>query len=96
MAPIATEKAPVLRRGFLVFATALHTSAVATVAIMMITFAAFPADAANKKGKRYRPETSTIGTSTSLDGRVTGHTRTCGYDTLQYSAAGAPHGPYCH
>jgi hypothetical protein len=74
---------------------ALHRSAVAIMAIMMITFAVLSADAA-KKGKRYRPEATTIGTSTSLDGRVTGHTRTCGYDTLQYSASGAPHGPYCH
>src|SRR5262245_18358708 len=71
----------------------MSLGAIAAVAIIMTTFAMPPADAA-KKAKGYRP--ATITTPTSLDGRITGRTRTCGYYTLQYSASGAPHGPYCH
>ena len=32
----------------------------------------------------------------SLDGRVTGRSRTCGFATLQYDGLGVPYGPYCH
>jgi hypothetical protein len=32
----------------------------------------------------------------SLDGRVTGHPRTCGFDTFVYSPSGGTMGPYCH
>ena len=32
----------------------------------------------------------------SLDGRVEGHSRTCGYDTFQYDSEGTQTGPYCH
>jgi hypothetical protein len=34
--------------------------------------------------------------SSSLDGRVEGHSRTCGSDTFQYDSEGTPTGPYCH
>jgi hypothetical protein len=32
----------------------------------------------------------------SLDGRITGRTRTCWFETLQYDGLGVPYGPYCH
>ena len=32
----------------------------------------------------------------SLDGRVTGRSRTCGFATFQYDGLGVPYGPYCH
>jgi hypothetical protein len=32
----------------------------------------------------------------SLDGRITGRTRTCWFETLQYDGFGVPYGPYCH
>jgi hypothetical protein len=34
--------------------------------------------------------------SASLDGRVTGRARTCGYNTFVYDNRGVPTGPYCH
>ena len=40
--------------------------------------------------KRYDVQTP------SLDGRITGRPRTCGYDTFQYDGLGVPYGPYCH
>jgi hypothetical protein len=55
------------------------------------TFAVLPADAARKQKPRPRPEASS-----SLDGRVLGYPRTCGYDYFQYSTTGTPVGPYCH
>jgi hypothetical protein len=50
----------------------------------------------HKKAKRYRPQPAVPNTSTSLDGRVLGRMRTCGFDTLQYDGFGVPYGPYCH
>jgi hypothetical protein len=32
----------------------------------------------------------------TLDGRITGRTRTCWFETLQYDGLGVPYGPYCH
>ena len=29
-------------------------------------------------------------------GRITGRTRTCWFETLQYDGFGVPYGPYCH
>ncbi len=55
-----------------------------------------PADARAKKAKlpaaqkRYEVQTP------SLDGRITGRPRTCGYETFQYDGLGVPYGPYCH
>ena len=57
-----------------------------------------PADARPKKPKRpdaqrqYEIQTQTP----SLDGRITGRTRTCWFETLQYDGFGVPYGPYCH
>jgi hypothetical protein len=66
--------------------------AAAAAALMATAFAVVPAEAAKKQQKQYRPDTST----TSLDGRVTGRPRTCGYATFQYDNRGVPVGPYCH
>ena len=65
--------------------------AVAAVAICAPMLSVSPADARAKKAKRY-----VAGASTSLDGRVTGYPRTCGYDYYLYDTRGIPVGPYCH
>ena len=80
------SKSAVLRKGLLT---------IVATAIILAAFGMLPADAA-KRGKRSRPDTATVGSSTSLDGRTLGRTRTCGYDTLQYDGTGAARGPYCH
>ena len=67
----------------------------ALTAAMMMAFAALPADAA-KRAKRHRPQPAPPSASQSLDGRVLGRVRTCGFDTLQYDGLGVPYGPYCH
>jgi hypothetical protein len=59
-------------------------------AMVAAAFTAVPADARTKSKVRYRDETP------SLDGRITGRPRTCGYEMFQYGPGGAPHGPYCH
>src|SRR5436309_1450823 len=59
--------------------------------VIVATVASMPADAAKKKQQpAYRAD------STSLDGRVTGYPRTCGYDTFLRDSRGVPMGPYCH
>src|SRR6478672_5352719 len=56
-----------------------------------------PNDARPRKQKRpdpqrqYQLQTQTL----SLDGRITGRTRTCWFETLQYDGLGVPYGPYC-
>ena len=64
-------------------------AAAAAAAVMLTAFSVIPADAA-RKARQFRPDT------TSLDGRITGRPRTCGYDTFQYDSRGVPVGPYCH
>ena len=72
-------------------------AAVLVAAIMAAMFV-LPADARPKKQKRpdaqrrYELQTQTP----SLDGRITGRTRTCWFETLQYDGLGVPYGPYCH
>ena len=73
----------------------LHKALATLAAAAIMAFAVLPADAA-KKAKRYRAETRTTTVSPSLDGRITGRSRTCGYATFQYDGLGVPHGPYCH
>ena len=46
------------------------------------------------KSKSAQPPSS--GQVPSLDGRITGRMRTCGFDLLQYDRRGVPYGPYCH
>ena len=66
---------------------------VLAAAIMATAFWTLPADAAKKAKKRY-PAQATTGQS--LDGRVTGYPRTCGFDYYVYDVRGIPVGPYCH
>ena len=63
--------------------------------IIMSACAALPADAA-KRAKHHRAQPAAPSASRSLDGRVLGHVRTCGFGTLQYDGFGVPYGPYCH
>jgi hypothetical protein len=65
-------------------------AAVAMAAVML------PADARTKKQKRSAWKPQQAQQAPSLDGRVTGRTRTCWFDTLQYDGLGVPYGPYCH
>jgi hypothetical protein len=70
---------------------------VAVVAAIVATMFVLPADARTKKQKppdvqRYERQTQTP----SLDGRITGRPRTCGFATFQYDGWGVPYGPYCH
>jgi hypothetical protein len=66
---------------------------VAIAAAILTTMVVLPADARAKKVKR--PDAQQQQTP-SLDGRITGRPRTCGYETFQYDGEGAPRGPYCH
>jgi hypothetical protein len=61
--------------------------------IVMSAFSTLPADAAKKSKSKPRSPTATTGQS--LDGRVLGYPRTCGYDYYIYGSEG-PVGPYCH
>ena len=70
-----------------------NLSVVVVAALIAATFAG-PADARVKKKKR----SSVVQTQQvpSLDGRITGRPRTCGFATFQYDGWGVPYGPYCH
>ena len=77
----------------------------ALVAITAVTFAvtAFNASSADARTKRQYQQYQSYGQSAgqagwgpSLDGRVTGYVRTCGYQYQQYDIHGVPMGPYCH
>jgi hypothetical protein len=60
---------------------------VAIAAAIMTTMVVLPADARAKKVKR--PDAQQQQTP-SLDGRITGRPRTCGYETFQYDGEGVP------
>jgi hypothetical protein len=69
----------------------------AIVTIVAAVMFALPSDARTKKQrpdtqKRYQVQQ----TPQSLDGRILGRMRTCGFDYLQYDGLGTPYGPYCH
>jgi hypothetical protein len=68
--------------------------AAAIVAALLVA----PADARPKKQKRPDAQRrNDVQTQIpSLDGRITGRTRTCWFETLQYDGLGVPYGPYCH
>ena len=68
--------------------------AIAALAVM-VAFSVLTADAGRgKKKQRLRADTAT---STSLDGRNTGRTRTCWNETLLADdGLGVPVGPYRH
>ena len=63
----------------------------AAALITMTALFVLPADAAARKQKQVVTQQGP-----SLDGRVTGQPRTCGYDMMQYDPWGVPRGPYCH
>jgi hypothetical protein len=65
--------------------------ALAAAAITVSALAISPADARTKKEGQYVAHGQS-----SLDGRVTGRARTCGFATFQYDNRGVPMGPYCH
>jgi len=67
-------------------------------ALVAVTFSG-PADARVKTKKRSTAaQTQAVQTQQvpSLDGRITGRPRTCGFATFQYDGWGVPYGPYCH
>jgi hypothetical protein len=81
------------------------TTAVCATAIVVTTLLMPPAQARERKAYRYNNNdrysgqlTSGQGRAdpTSLDGRVLGVQRTCGWDMQRYDPYGVPIGPYCH
>jgi hypothetical protein len=74
-----------------------NLAAVVAVAVAA-TLLTLPADARPKKPKRpdAQRQYQIQGQTPSLDGRITGRTRTCWFETLQYDGFGVPYGPYCH
>jgi hypothetical protein len=71
-------------------------AAIIGTAVALTAFSV-PADAAKKAMKTYPAKQVTRGaTGASLDGRVTGRPRTCGFDYYEYDGRGVPMGPYCH
>jgi len=72
---------------------------VAVVAALIAATFSGPADARVKTKKRSSGvQTQAVQTQQvpSLDGRITGRPRTCGFATFQYDGWGVPYGPYCH
>ena len=71
--------------------------AAAVAATIVATMSCMPADARTKPQKRYevqKPAPDARRSQTpSLDGRITGRSRTCGFDTFQYDGFGVPYGP---
>jgi len=63
--------------------------ALAVAAIAMTAVSMSPAQGKSRKGQQDVAQPS-------LDGRVTGRARTCGYDYFIYDTRGVPMGPYCH
>ena len=73
-------------------------SAAVVAALVAATFSG-PADACAKTKKRSTAaQTQAVQSRQvpSLDGRITGRPRTCGFATFQYDGWGVPYGPYCH
>lgn len=74
--------------------------AAAVAATIVATMSGMPADARTKPQKRYDVQKAAPDArrtqAPSLDGRITGRPRTCGFDTFQYDGFGVPYGPYCH
>jgi hypothetical protein len=80
------------------------TAALCAAALAATVLLMSPAQAREKKVYRYNNDrysgqlTPGQGRAdpTSLDGRVLGVTRTCGWDMQRYDPYGVPIGPYCH
>jgi hypothetical protein len=78
----------------------LKAVAALAAALIAVSLAILPVDAAASK-KRTRQSQMTTTTTTSApsliwDRRVLGRPRTCGFDYMQYDGYGVPTGPYCH
>jgi hypothetical protein len=69
---------------------------VGLLAAVLTVLLGVPADAAPKQRRAAEPASPRSSEPPSLDGRVTGQPRTCGYDTFVYSSSGGTVGPYCH
>jgi hypothetical protein len=54
------------------------------------------ADAAPRQRRAAESPAGRSSDPSSLDGRVAGQPRTCGFDTFIYSPSGGTVGPYCH
>jgi hypothetical protein len=66
------------------------------LAAILAVLLAVSADAAPRQRRAAEPPARQSSETSSLDGRVTGHPRTCGFDTFVYSPSGGTMGPYCH
>ena len=73
-----------------------HAAALCAAAIVATVLLVSAADAASRKERRYADPPRYAEQSPSLDGRVTGRPRTCGFDTFLYDSRGGTVGPYCH
>jgi hypothetical protein len=69
-------------------------SVILASAALIATTLSVPAEARVKKQKRYG--VVQVQQTPSVDGRITGRPRTCGFATFQYDGWGVPYGPYCH
>jgi hypothetical protein len=76
---------------------------ICALAVLAAAVVAAPAHARSKKADpragAHRPAVKVErrpAVPPSLDGRVLGRARTCGFDTFQYDGFGVPYGPYCH
>jgi hypothetical protein len=74
-------------------------AAFAAATIIVAAASMTPVNAA-KKHTRPRSDTGNAQRNAretpSLDGRVLGYPRTCGFEALRYEIDGIPIGPYCH
>ena len=73
--------------------------AVTAAALIIAALSVLPADARALKKSQYRvdaPSSQYRDVAPSLDGRITGRSRTCWHDTFVYDGKGVPVGPYCH
>jgi hypothetical protein len=73
-----------------------YAAGLCAVAVIATALSVPAADAASRKDRPYANPSRYADQSPSLDGRVTGRPRTCGYDMFQYDSRGGTVGPYCH
>ena len=67
----------------------------ATVALAALIASPTLAQTATQRARAQQSQ-SQFNQGSSLDGRATGHERTCGFSDYQYDSEGTPTGPYCH
>jgi hypothetical protein len=73
-----------------------HAVALCAAVMAATTFFVSAADATSRKDRSYATQPRYADQSPSLDGRITGRPRTCGFDTFLYDSRGGTVGPYCH